>query len=372
MLPISIYIHIPFCVKKCAYCDFLSYDKLGTYSGFYIRMLKKEIQTKAMFYKNRQVPTVFIGGGTPSILTGTEISEILDCLYSNFNIQPDAEITIEANPGTLSKDKLESIKTYGINRLSIGVQALQNRLLKLIGRIYTKDEFLKNYEDAKQAGFNINLDLMYALPTQTISEWEETLKIATSLKPDHVSAYGLILEENTKMFDYVGQGLMNLPSEDEYIEMNELTKNILSNLGYFQYEISNYSKPEKECKHNIVYWQCKEYVGLGLGAHSYVSGRRYCNTDSFKDYLEGDFQEKDVNFLTPADKQSEFMFMGLRMTKGVSFKEFKFLFGKNLLEEYAETISDLRKKGLIEYDNNSLFLTEKGINLSNVVFVEFL
>ena len=276
---LGLYVHIPFCAKKCFYCDFNSYEiTRKDEKSIYIKNLIKEME----FYKEeivgKDIDTIFIGGGTPSILNENEIKFLFNDIKNNFNIKKNAEITMECNPGTLTLEKLRVMKECGVNRLSIGLQAVQNHHLNYIGRIHTYEEFEKNYNQAKEVGFeNINIDLMYALPNQSREDWMESLEKVVKLNPTHISAYSLILEEDTELFNMYERKEFKLLDEDTDIEMYEYTINYLKSNGYNQYEISNYAKEGYECKHNILYWKCKNYVGLGASASGFLNGARYSN-----------------------------------------------------------------------------------------------
>ena len=374
---LGLYIHIPFCVTKCKYCDFNSFKidlnekiKYLNYLGEEMKLYKEEI-------KNREIDSVFVGGGTPSILNENEINILFEKIKENFNIKSNAEITMECNPGTLTLNKLKVMKKSGVNRLSIGLQAVQNHHLKYIGRIHTFEEFEKNYHDAKQMGFdNINIDLMYALPNQSREDWMESLEKVVKLNPTHISAYSLILEENTELFKMYERDEFNLLDENTDIEMYEYTINYLKSHGYNQYEISNYAKDNFECKHNVLYWKCEEYVGIGASASGYFNGIRYnniCELDNYeKMILEGekpiDWEEK----LSIKDEIEESIFLGLRMNEGIQISDFKEKYNFDFEKEYKNEIEKLSKMELIEIDNNRMKLTQKGREISNSVFVEFI
>lgn len=374
---LGLYIHIPFCVTKCKYCDFNSFKidlnekiKYLNYLGEEMKLYKEEI-------KNREIDSIFVGGGTPSILNENEINILFEKIKENFNIKSNAEITMECNPGTLTLNKLKAMKESGVNRLSIGLQAVQNHHLKYIGRIHTFEEFEKNYHDAKQMGFdNINIDLMYALPNQSREDWMESLEKVVKLNPTHISAYSLILEENTELFKMYERDEFNLLDENTDIEMYEYTINYLKSYGYNQYEISNYAKDKFECKHNVLYWKCEEYVGIGASASGYLNGIRYnniCELDNYeKMILEGkkpiEWEEK----LSIKDEIEESIFLGLRMNEGIQISDFKEKYNFDFEKEYKNEIEKLSKMELIEIDNNRMKLTQKGREISNSVFVEFI
>ena len=374
---LGLYIHIPFCVTKCKYCDFNSFKidlnekiKYLNYLGEEMKLYKEEI-------KNREIDSVFVGGGTPSILNENEINILFEKIKENFNIKSNAEITMECNPGTLTLNKLKVMKKSGVNRLSIGLQAVQNHHLKYIGRIHTFEEFEKNYHDAKQMGFdNINIDLMYALPNQSREDWMESLEKVVKLNPTHISAYSLILEENTELFKMYERDEFNLLDENTDIEMYEYTINYLKSHGYNQYEISNYAKDNFECKHHVLYWKCEEYVGIGASASGYFNGIRYnniCELDNYeKMILEGEKPIEWEEKLSIKDEIEESIFLGLRMNEGIQISDFKEKYNFDFEKEYKNEIEKLSKMELIEIDNNLMKLTQKGREISNSVFVEFI
>ena len=374
---LGLYIHIPFCVTKCKYCDFNSFKidlnekiKYLNYLGEEMKLYKEEI-------KNREIDSVFVGGGTPSILNENEINILFEKIKENFNIKSNAEITMECNPGTLTLNKLKAMKKSGVNRLSIGLQAVQNHHLKYIGRIHTFEEFEKNYHDAKQMGFdNINIDLMYALPNQSREDWMESLEKVVKLNPTHISAYSLILEENTELFKMYERDEFNLLDEITDIEMYEYTIDYLKSHGYNQYEISNYAKDNFECKHNVLYWKCEEYVGIGASASGYFNGIRYnniCELDNYeKMILEGEKPIEWEEKLSIKDEIEESIFLGLRMNEGIQISDFKEKYNFDFEKEYKNEIEKLSKMELIEIDNNLMKLTQKGREISNSVFVEFI
>ncbi|HHW56233.1 MAG TPA: oxygen-independent coproporphyrinogen III oxidase [Clostridia bacterium] len=375
MREIGLYIHIPFCKRKCYYCDFNSYAGYDYLFDDYIRALLMEIESNST--KDYNVISVYIGGGTPNLLPSSYIEEILKSVVKNYKILDGCEITIEMNPGLITEEKLKIYKGSGINRVSIGLQAFQNRLLKYIGRIHTIEEFLENYELVKKFFDNINIDLMYALPTQTFKEWQETLKEVVKLQPTHVSTYSLILEPNTSFYRLYEKGQLPIVDEEEELKMYHWGIEFLKEKGYQHYEISNFALPTFECRHNILYWECKNYLGFGAGAHSYTGGLRYSNIENVKDYIKGVLERKSAVKekieLTKQDKMAEFMFLGMRMTKGVYDKDFKKRFGVSLFEIYGKVIQKYLKEGLIEVDNEYVKLTtERGIDVSNAIFEEFL
>lgn len=400
---LEIYIHIPFCVKKCDYCDFLSAPADLETKEKYVEALINEIKLNKNKMSEYVVDTVFIGGGTPSLLEENQISKIMSVLRDNCNMSENPEITIECNPGTITESKLLEYKKSGINRISFGLQSANDEELKSIGRIHNYARFLESYNLARKCGFdNINVDLMSALPGQTLKSYEETLNKVVRLEPEHISAYSLIVEENTLMYDRVKKaqikGINILPDEESERKMYYLTNNILRSNGYRKYEISNYSKPGKECKHNIGYWQRKEYLGFGIGAASLYKENRYNNISDINKYIEvltnnikensinnvGNSSEvenqvnilnsivKNLQQLTERDRMEEFMFLGLRMMEGVSMEKFEQYFGKTYMEVYGKVQKRMEDKRFLINDNGYVKLTEFGIDLSNYVMSEFL
>ena len=375
---LGLYIHVPFCAQKCNYCDFNSYKiEEKNQKKDYLISIKKEMELYKEEFKNKEFTSVFLGGGTPSILTPDELINLMDNIYSNFNIKKDAEITMECNPGTLNKEKLETIKSLGINRLSMGLQVTQNHHLKYIGRIHTYEQFEKNYKDALEVGIdNINVDLMYSLPNQSFDEWKETLDKIISLNPKHISAYSLILEEGTKFYDMYMDKEFELNDEEVDINIYNYTIDTLSKNGYHQYEISNYAKEGYECKHNIVYWKCDNYLGLGPGASGYINNYRYsniCDITEYNKYLDDNKKPlEEKNILSKKDEIEEFIFMGLRMNEGINLEEFYKRFNVNFKHKYNNIIDKLKNLKLIIEQNNNITLTQRGREISNTVFVEFI
>ena len=370
--PLELYIHIPFCVKKCDYCDFLSGPAGKERQREYFQALEREIAAVPDF-SDREITTVFIGGGTPSVPDPSLVGEMLDQIRNKFFVAPDAEITIEANPGTLYKEKLQIYLEHGINRLSLGLQSPQNRELKILGRIHTWEEFQESFFMARDAGFsNINIDLMSAIPEQTYADWEKNLRTVAGLSPEHISAYSLIIEEGTPF----GERKLKLPDEDTEYRMYENTAGILEEYGFHQYEISNYAKGGRECRHNKGYWQRIDYLGLGLGASSLLEHMRFSNTADMKEYIGNSaFPDKirqNMESLTEADEMAEFMFLGLRMTEGVSMEAFAKYFGKNMENVYGEVLKKHLEIGMLEQKGDRIYLSRKGIHVSNGVMADFL
>ena len=371
---LGIYIHIPFCKSKCYYCDFVSYtDSCGQVEN-YIHEVSKEM--KQYNFNNYDVTTIYIGGGTPSFIDEKYVTQLLEelktKLKNNKTKFEDIEITIEINPGTITKQKLEPYKKSGINRISMGLQSTNDALLKQIGRIHNYQEFLEAYQIVKEAGFkNINIDLMIGLPNQTIQDIKETLVELQTLNPNHVSVYSLIVEENTKMEKWIATGELHLLEEELERQMYWYVKNKLEQMGYSHYEISNFAKKGKESKHNWNCWEQKEYIGLGATAHSYLNGVRYANA-AFTEVGDWDFRDKKVHEKQRLeDKQKEYMLLGLRKIEGVSIQKFKEKFVDNPIFLFREEIQKLVDQQLLIVDGNWIRLTNKGIDLANLVWEEF-
>lgn len=370
---ISLYIHIPFCIRKCLYCDFPSFSGMESIFDDYVRMLCREIDETYSDYRGMEVKSIFVGGGTPSVLPPALLGRISNKIFSRFDVDSKAEITIETNPGTLDAKKLGEMKSMYFNRLSMGLQAWQDRLLKKLGRIHTADEFETNFLQARDAGFkNINVDLMFALPAQSLDDWQETLEKVMKLRPEHISAYSLIIEEGTPFFDMFDRGELKEIDEVTDRKMYYLAKEMLFDKGYKQYEISNFAKEGFECYHNKVYWRTEEYQGFGLGAHSYAGGVRFHNTYDMKEYLRGEGFRLDKEFLSLQEKQEEFMFMGLRMNEGVSEAEFLRRFGESMDGVYGDEIKELISEELLVKKDGRLSLTDRGVDISNSVFEKFI
>ena len=371
-IPLELYVHIPFCVRKCQYCDFLSGPSDEETKDRYIEALLKEIRA-AEHTEDYEIVSVFIGGGTPSALKAEAIASIMSTLQEQFFFCEDAEVTIEANPGTVDLEKLTIYRNVGINRLSLGLQSTDAEELKLLGRIHSYEEFLKSYEWAREAGFsNINIDLMFAIPGQTGEAWRQHLYQVAELNPEHISAYSLIIEEGTP---FAEQNL-DLPDEDTEYQMYEDTAEILERYGYRQYEISNYAKQGYMCRHNAGYWQRLEYLGFGLGASSLYGGMRFSNTHQMQEYLKEsrnpDQIRKDVTVLSRNEQIEEFMFLGLRMTEGISEKKFEENFDVRLMDVYGDILQKYEETGFMEHIETKWRLTRKGIHVSNHILADFL
>ena len=372
---IGIYIHIPFCKQKCYYCDFVSYCNKDNLIEKYIQAVKKEIQLQEII---KEIDTIYIGGGTPSYIEAKYIKEILEEIKTK-NISKEAEITIEVNPGTVTLDKLQEYKNCGINRLSIGLQSTQNNLLKTIGRIHNFEEFLETYKMARKVGFkNINVDLMLGLPNQKISELKESLEKVLELKPEHISVYSLIVEENTPIADKIEKNELILPEEETERNMYWYVKNTLELNGFHHYEISNFAKKGFESKHNLNCWEQQEYIGIGTAAHSYVENVRYSNTENLEKYIDNIEQGTPENnkiiheVQNENDKKKEFMLLGLRKIDGIKISEFKKVFGDNPIYLFRNELKKLSDEELIEIYDDIIRLTNKGIDLANLVWEEFI
>ena len=374
---LGLYIHIPFCIKKCAYCDFLSWSGDKDQKEEYVRDLEQEIRSYKTFAADYQVSTVYFGGGTPSILETGQIERIMGALRQTFRIEKKAEITLEMNPGTARKEKLKAYRQLGINRLSIGIESVKNENLKLLGRIHTYEDFLESYHMAREAGFdNISGDLISSLPGQTLEEWKEELEILIRTPLEHLSVYQLIIEEGTEFYERYGEHEELLPDEETSREIYLWTGEYLENQGFRQYEISNYARAGKESRHNLRYWERKDYLGLGLGAASMIRNMRMSNTRDWEKYRTGCRDPRkireEVEFLEEPRQIEEFMFLGLRKTRGVSRKEFRRTFGKDLDLIYEKTLKKYLENGMLQESGDRIFLSEEGILLSNQIFADFL
>ena len=372
----ELYLHMPFCVRKCAYCDFLSFPTDQETQNLYTRRLREDIDAMGKKYGDIPVDTIFIGGGTPSVPDSALIVGIMEHVRKAFHVEEGAEISMEANPGTVTREKLTDYRRAGINRLSFGLQSANDRELKLLGRIHTWAEFLESFHLARECGFtNINIDLMSALPGQTRESWKDTLKRVTDLNPEHISAYSLIIEDGTPFGEKYGseEGRKLLPDEDSEREMYHETKRFLRDCGYERYEISNYAKPGRACRHNIGYWTGLPYLGLGLGASSYMDGCRFAVNSDMKQYLEekpGMFT--DVEKLTKKDMEEEFFYVGLRMTAGVSLPEFERRFGVSAKDVYPGLMEMFVEEKAAVFQGDRFVLTDYGLDVSNYIMAQFL
>lgn len=369
---ISLYIHIPFCKQKCLYCDFPSFCGMENQMLSYAEALSKEIDNIG----NEKIKTIFIGGGTPTYLS-LEGWNLIKKSIGRLNTTSDLEFTVEGNPGTFSLEKLDLLKSMGVNRISIGLQAWQDRHLKALGRIHSNEEFLESFTMARSVGFkNINVDLMFGIPDQSFEDWKETLEEVTKLNPEHLSCYSLIVEEGTEFFKLYERDRLCLPAEELERKMYDYTLEFLKKKGFYQYEISNFSKENKECKHNLVYWNLGEYIGCGSSSHSYREGIRYRNEESVEEYIrlintnKNAIVEKKKNSIE--DDMEEFMFMGLRKIEGVSIVDFEKRFKTPIHSIYGDIILSHKNKGLLKENEGRLFLSSKGIELSNTVMSDFI
>lgn len=401
--PLSVYIHIPFCIKKCKYCDFLSFpvgktcmDGYGMFRRKYVESLCEEIESYAHLAETHNINTIYIGGGTPSVLDPDEITVIMDTVRRIFDIDEGAEISIEVNPGTLTSAKAKEYIANGINRMSIGLQSAQSDELKALGRIHNYDQFIAAFDMAREAGFrNINIDLMSDIPGQSMRSYLDTLEKVLRCRPEHISSYSLIVEEGTPLAadrTLLGQ----IPDEDVDRQMYEATNKLLDTGGYHRYEISNYARSGYECRHNIVYWTLGEYIGVGIGAASFLYGRRYTNTANIEDYVDAMERHKElVTFGDPIENagkardilehmriveeeldsdrlMEEYMFLGLRMISGVSAGKFNDYFGRSIYDVYGTVIDKYTASGHLEDDHGLIRLTPKGIDVSNTILADFL
>lgn len=373
---LELYFHIPFCVRKCQYCDFLSAPADEGTKRSYMEALLAETAGSAFQYTNYRVVTVFIGGGTPSVVSEEDIGSLLTVVREKYSLARDAEITIEVNPGSVTPEKLSHYYKAGINRLSIGLQSADNEELALLGRIHTWEEFMETYAEARRAGFsNVNVDIMSSLPGQRIEGYRKTLRkvLALSPAPEHISAYSLILEEGTPFYDNYEKGCLELPDEDTDRRMYMETKEILAQNGYGRYEISNYAKEGFACLHNCGYWQRRNYAGFGIGAASLVENVRFKNSPSLERYLENPLgRREDIQVLSVQEQMEEYMFLGLRMTEGVGREKFRQLFGRDMESVYGDVIRRNIRDGLLTEAAGRIALTEKGMDLSNYVMAQFL
>lgn len=379
---LELYVHIPFCVRKCEYCDFLSAPAGADTQQEYVRNLLLEIEQKGVRCTDYEVTTIFFGGGTPSILKAGWIADILDAIHRNFKVRKDAEITIECNPGTLTFEKLSIYKSAGINRISVGLQSASDAELRELGRIHTYEDFLRSYDLIRKKGFsNVNIDLMAALPGQTLKSYEQTLRRVLTLKPEHISAYSLIIEEGTPFYEkYEADELLRekgekpqmLPSEETERLMYERTKELLLAHGYERYEISNYARKGYACRHNIGYWRRENYLGFGLGSASLLENERFHNTTDLTDYLGGDYLAYEQEKLDKKSQMEEFMFLGLRMTEGISTECFRQTFGLTVELVYGPVLEQQIADRLLRKEDGRIFLSERGLDVSNYVMAQFL
>ena len=390
---LSLYIHIPFCVRKCGYCDFLSAPADEKARDRYVQALLMEIERyRGTETADRKIKTLYIGGGTPSILSVDQLDCIMQKIKYTFNFCDDIEASMEMNPGTASKEKCRALYQMGINRLSIGLQSTNDMELKTLGRIHSYEDFINTYTWCREAGFqNINVDLMAALPYQTVESYTTGLRKIIRLAPEHISAYSLILEEGTPFYQKYNSGCYPLPDEEQERLMYRETEQILAQAGYERYEISNYAKKGYACRHNLVYWQGGDYLGLGLGSSSYMDGVRFHNTTDFNTYVNQGTYVEDREELSVQAKMEEFMFLGLRVMAGVSGTEFEKRFGKTMEDVYGDVLRKHEEEGLLQIERKEdrkeaaaaepakgktniekVMLTTNGVDVSNYVFADFL
>ncbi|MBQ7668164.1 MAG: oxygen-independent coproporphyrinogen III oxidase [Clostridia bacterium] len=377
MKDLALYIHIPFCKQKCLYCDFCSFQNKDDLIDTYIKCLCLEIKSYKEKVKDHIAETIYIGGGTPSYIEPKNIEEIIKCVRENFLVDDDIEFTIEVNPGTVNENKFDIYKKIGINRISFGVQSSFDDMLKSIGRIHTYNEFLNNYKLAREKGFNnISVDLIFGLPNQTISMWEKTLDEILKLKPNHISCYSLKVEENTPFFKLQKEGKLILPSEEVEREMYHLCINKLRDNGYNQYEISNFSLPGFESKHNLVYWKRKDYLGLGLNAASCIENTRFSNEVDINKYIDKiNNNENVVIFNEELDEKEilkEKIMLNLRLNEGLNLNEILVKLNKDEQENFLTNVNYLMDLGLISKEENKIKLTVKGIDVSNQIFIKLM
>ena len=377
MKNLGLYIHIPFCVHKCDYCDFVSYVGQEKLYEQYVQALILEVKSLSKL-KEYEIDTIYFGGGTPSILNEKYIKQIMNIIKNNLVVKENAEITVEVNPGTVTKQKLKNYIQSGINRISIGLQETHNELLKQISRIHTYEQFLQTYDLARKAGFkNINIDLMIGLPNQKIEQVKENIKRIIELNPEHISIYSLIVEEGTKIYKDLENGKISLPDELVERKMYWLVKKELEKNGYIQYEISNFCKKDYKSKHNYNCWKQKEYIGVGIAAHSYINQKRFSNITNLQNYIKNCKDEKfeDNRILheiqTIEEMKKEYMLLGLRTINGISIQKFKQKFGENPIYIFRKELQKLVEEKLLEIDSDRIYLTNKGIDLANLVWEEF-
>lgn len=376
--PVSVYIHIPLCVKKCAYCDFTSFSGRLSQRDAYVQAVCCEIRTQAAFFGRRAVRTVFFGGGTPTLLTGGQVRAVMDALREGFDLLADAEVTMEGNPGTLTPQALAAYRAAGVNRLSLGVQSLDDGLLAAVGRIHTARQAREAVAMAREAGFdNLNLDLMYGLPGQRAAQWADTMHEAAALGPEHLSCYSLILEEGTPLHAQVRAGACApLPDEDALLEMEAITACAARRAGYARYEVSNYAQAGRACRHNIVYWECLPYLGIGCAAHSDMDGRRFYNPGNWEDYMRIAAKARAPRRAETGGDRRERMFermmMGLRMVRGVDAARFARDFGCTPQDVWPRTLARMIAGGLMTRKGERIALSERGMQVMNAILVEMM
>lgn len=372
-MPSSLYIHIPFCPTKCYYCAFNTHSFHKEQAKVYLDALRMEMELYAP--QTGQLQTIFIGGGTPSILSVNALEQLFADIHAHFQIYPDAEITVECNPGTVDGEKLSVMRDAGVNRLSFGLQAMQDETLRQLGRIHTVEEFLHSYHLARECGFdNINIDLIFALPKQTMEAWQHTLSEAVALEPEHISAYNLVMDESTLFYEWWKSGELVIPSEDTEASMFQWTIDTLTSHGYTHYEICNFARPNREVKHNLVYWNNEAYIGLGVGACGYVNGVRYANIRGIPPYIDALRQHKkpiaDTERLTGYAEKAETLLLALHKREGICLADYERRFGQKLEVAFGETIKKWTDLELLERNETHLRFTQRGLFLANEIFVE--
>ena len=374
---LSLYVHIPFCESKCYYCNFNSKKAVDSEKEKYVEYLLKEIERESVNYKNYNVKTIFIGGGTPSCLKSGEILKISEKIYSCFNIDPNLEFTLEANPNSLTFKKCLEYKKAKINRVSVGLQSANNKTLKLLNRIHTKKDFKNAIKNLKKACFlNINADILLSTPNMNKFSLKNTLKFVLKQKLSHLSCYSLILEENTKLYNLVKQNKIKIPSEAKSVKHYDFCVKFLKKYGFNRYEISNFSLENFECQHNLVYWNLGNYLGLGLSSHSKIKNTRFNNPESFNDYYQSLDDNKTTHInrysLSLNDEKEEYIMLKLRTNKGINLEEYEKLFNENLLLKKQKVIEILRDNKFISINNNHLFLTDAGFKVSNNIILQLI
>jgi len=370
----SLYLHVPFCKRKCDYCDFPSYAGKENLIPEYLEALKAELGYYSSVYDKPSIGTIYVGGGTPTLLSEDQISSLFEAIRKDFDVLPGSEITSEANPGTVTKEKLRALMNCGANRISLGAQTFNNDLLKKLGRIHLEHEITEAFGLIREAGFkNVNLDLIFALPGGSLKDWQGSLVKTVKLNPEHISTYNLQIEEGTPLYIEKLEGALLLPGEEDELKMYQIAIAFLNENGYRQYEISNFAREGFECAHNTAYWTMKEYIGIGAGAHSFINNTRTENTPFIEKYLSGDFSSiKTEHVNTKKESMQEMIFLGLRMMKGFNLNDFTGRFGIGFREIYKKEIEELTNDHLIEMAGKNVRLTEKGLFLANEVFKKFL
>ena len=378
MKAVGIYIHIPFCLKKCSYCDFYSLAVRDKHLlDRYCQAVTEEIRRTALQHHELEIKTIFLGGGTPSLLSGRQLGRILQAIKANFSVQPDVEITVEANPATIDPDKIEEYLAVGVNRISLGAQSFRERELAILGRMHNKQDIFQAVKIIKQCGLkNFNLDLIYGIPGQSVQEWADNLQIALALEPAHISAYLLQLEPQTIMAKQAAQKLIMLAGEETEAAMYDTLIDLLPVSGFKHYEISNFTLPAYECRHNLIYWQSHNYIGFGAGAVSYLSNCRYINKPALHNYLAalhaGQMPPTELlEEMSLREQIADAVILGLRLIRGINIEEIDQRFGIDFLNEYNQEINDNLEKGLLTLHNGQLFLTRRGYFLANQVLCHF-